>query len=80
MKPGTRPAPGIAFPEMGRLGGVHPLPRNPTICQQRYCQARPEMSPVPPSLTLKQPTLPQSKRRKTGDPVLRHPQGIAENP
>ena len=38
------------------------------------------MAPLRPTLTLKEPTLPQSKPRKTDPPVLRYPKGIAENP
>ena len=83
MKPRTEPAPCIVFPVMDRLGGLggaHPRFRNRTICLPTYCKGHPEMGWLLPSLTLKQPTLPQSKRRKTGDPATRHPKGIAENP
>jgi hypothetical protein len=80
MKPGTRPAPCIAFPGMGRMGEAHPLPKNGKCCHRKYVQAPHEKDPRPPSFTLKTPTLPHSKLWKTGNPVLSHPQGIAENP
>lgn len=80
MKPGTGPAPCIAFPAMGRQGGAHPRHPNGHIYLQKDGQGHLKMGPLPPSLPLKQPTLPQSKRWKTGAPVLHHPKGIAENP
>jgi hypothetical protein len=42
MTPGTRLAPCIAFPEMGRLGGVHPPSQNGKFCHQTYGQGHPK--------------------------------------